>query len=181
MNEIKPDLILLDVTMPEIDGFEVCEILKNDENTKHIPIIFLTAKADMDSIIKGFETGGQDYITKPFNSAELLARVNTHILLREQKKQLKQIVIVLVVCLIPAISPIYPPFRGMHIPCDTVIFFVINNNNIYKLGTPEQFLQIKLFSPSRKWVYLSNNIKSGRKFYDMIPVTHPHCTVFWYT
>lgn len=84
------DLILLDIMMPEMDGYEVCESLKSDKKTSEVPVIFLTAKADMDSIVKGFETGGQDYITKPFNSAELLARVNTHILLREQKKQLKE-------------------------------------------------------------------------------------------
>lgn len=84
------DLILLDIMMPEMDGYEVCEKLKSNKKTAEVPIIFLTAKADMDSIVKGFETGGQDYITKPFNSAELLARVNTHILLKEQKIQLQQ-------------------------------------------------------------------------------------------
>ena len=85
------DLILLDIMMPEMSGYEVCTKFKENKETSEVPIIFLTAKADMDSIIKGFETGGQDYITKPFNSAELMARVNTHILLRDQKKQLKQI------------------------------------------------------------------------------------------
>jgi len=85
------DLILLDIMMPEMDGYEVCKRLKQDEETSEVPIIFLTAKADMESIVKGFKIGGQDYITKPFNSAELLARVNTHILLREQKNQLKQV------------------------------------------------------------------------------------------
>ncbi len=75
--------------MPEMDGYEVCEKLKNNPSTTDIPIIFLTAKADMDSIIKGFEIGGQDYITKPFNAAELLARVNNHLLIKRQKEQLK--------------------------------------------------------------------------------------------
>jgi len=84
------DLVLLDIMMPEMDGYEVCLKLKSDKKTAEVPVIFLTAKADMESIVKGFETGGQDYITKPFNSAELLARVNTHILLREQKSQLKE-------------------------------------------------------------------------------------------
>lgn len=87
----KLDLILLDIMMPYMDGFEVCKILKNQKETAEIPIIFLTAKADMESIVKGFEAGGQDYITKPFNAAELLARVNTHILLHEQKKSLKEL------------------------------------------------------------------------------------------
>ncbi len=85
------DLILLDIMMPGMDGYEVCIKLKKNESTKDIPIIFLTAKADMESIVKGFEIGGQDYITKPFNSAELLSRVRTHILLQKQSKLLKNI------------------------------------------------------------------------------------------
>lgn len=85
------DLILLDIMMPGIDGFEVCRKLKEDPKSHDVPIIFLTAKADLDSIIKGFETGGQDYITKPFNAAELLARVNNHLLIRRQREQLKEI------------------------------------------------------------------------------------------
>jgi len=84
------DLILLDIMMPEMDGYEVCKHLKNSNITASIPIIFLTAKADMESIVKGFETGGQDYITKPFNSAELIARVKTQIQLQDQKLQLKK-------------------------------------------------------------------------------------------
>jgi two-component system sensor histidine kinase/response regulator len=87
----KLDLILLDIMMPSMDGFEVCKVLKSQKETAEIPIIFLTAKADMESIVKGFEMGGQDYITKPFNSAELLARVNTHILIHEQKKKLEEL------------------------------------------------------------------------------------------
>lgn len=81
----KFDLILLDIMMPEMDGFEVCKILKANKKTSDIPIIFLTAKADMNSIVKGFDLGGQDYITKPFNTAELLARTETHIQLHEQR------------------------------------------------------------------------------------------------
>ena len=83
------DLILLDIMMPGMDGYEVCKRLKKDPSTNEIPIIFLTAKADMESIIKGFEMGGQDYITKPFNAAELLARVNNHLLIKRQREQLK--------------------------------------------------------------------------------------------
>lgn len=84
------DLILLDIMMPGLDGYEVCNRLKSNPKTSDIPIIFLTAKADMDSIIKGFETGGQDYITKPFNAAELLARVNNHLLIKRQQGQLRE-------------------------------------------------------------------------------------------
>jgi two-component system sensor histidine kinase/response regulator len=83
-------LILLDIMMPEMNGYEVCEKLKKSPKTADIPVIFLTAKADMDSIIKGFDIGGQDYITKPFNAKELLVRVQTHILLKEQQKALKE-------------------------------------------------------------------------------------------
>ncbi|MFK5855464.1 MAG: hybrid sensor histidine kinase/response regulator [Bacteroidota bacterium] len=82
------DLILLDIMMPGMDGYQVCQQLKEDASTNEIPVIFLTAKADMDSIIKGFEIGGQDYITKPFNAAELLARVNSHLLIKRQKQEL---------------------------------------------------------------------------------------------
>ena len=84
------DLILLDIMMPEMDGYEVCKKLKSDSATSDIPIIFLTAKADMESIIKGFEVGGQDYITKPFNASELLVRVNTHLTIKKQQKLLKE-------------------------------------------------------------------------------------------
>lgn len=85
------DLILLDIMMPEMDGFEVCQKLNSDISTKDIPIVFLTAKTDIDSITKAFEVGGVDYITKPFNKAELLARVKTHLELRQQKKDLKEL------------------------------------------------------------------------------------------
>jgi two-component system, sensor histidine kinase and response regulator len=90
VNENDFDLILLDIMMPEMDGFEVCRQLKADERTKNIPIIFLTAKTEPDSIVKGFELGAVDYVTKPFNSAELLARVKTHIKLRTTEQELRE-------------------------------------------------------------------------------------------
>ena len=77
-----PDLILLDVMMPEMDGFEVCGKLKKNPATENIPVIFLTAKTEMDDIIRGFKLGAADYVTKPFNSFELLARVTTHLNLK---------------------------------------------------------------------------------------------------
>ena len=85
------DLIMLDIMMPEMDGFEVCEKLKEDDKTKDIPVIFLTAKTDIESVTKAFEIGGIDYITKPFNKAELLARVKTHLELQLQKKNLREL------------------------------------------------------------------------------------------
>lgn len=83
------DLILLDIMMPDMDGFEVCDILKTDPSTRHIPIIFLTAKDKSDDIQIGFEKGAVDYITKPFNPNELLSRVDTHLKLRAYEKNLE--------------------------------------------------------------------------------------------
>ncbi|WP_075602334.1 response regulator [Saccharicrinis aurantiacus] len=79
----KPDLILLDVVMPGIDGYEVCRRLKADEETKNIPIIFLSAATDSNSLVKGFSSGGVDFITKPFNFEELRIRVSTQLRLKK--------------------------------------------------------------------------------------------------
>jgi len=86
----KFDLILLDIMMPELSGFDVIEALKNDTDLKDIPVIFLTAKADIDLLAKGFELGGVDYITKPFHPLELLSRVSTHLELYKSRKILQQ-------------------------------------------------------------------------------------------
>jgi len=85
-----PDLILLDIKMPKMDGYEVCRRLKAFEKTKDIPIIFISALGEVSEKIRAFETGGVDYITKPFQSAELLARVKTHLSLSDMKKSLEQ-------------------------------------------------------------------------------------------
>lgn len=90
LNRICPDLILLDVMMPEMDGFETCRRLKADENLSEIPVIFLTAKTETADIVQGFELGAVDYVAKPFNTHELLARVHTHLALLLQKRQLKE-------------------------------------------------------------------------------------------
>lgn len=91
LNEIKPDLILLDIMMPEIDGFQVAERIKSDKSLCEIPIIFLTAKTEVDNIVKAFKRGAADYVVKPFNADELLARVKTHIDLRNSKILLKEL------------------------------------------------------------------------------------------
>ena len=88
LKDTLPDLILLDVMMPELSGFEVCKILKEDDRTKSVPVIFLTAKVETDSIIEGFELGAVDYVTKPFNSSELLSRVKTHVELKRSRDKL---------------------------------------------------------------------------------------------
>ena len=89
LNDNTFDLILLDIMMPGIDGYEVCQTIKKDPLYSDIPIIFLTAKSDSDSMSKGFEVGGLDYIVKPFHANELLARVKTHLDLYRAKKILK--------------------------------------------------------------------------------------------
>ena len=83
------DLILLDIIMPEMNGYEVCKILKNNPLTKNIPVIFITAKTDTESIGKAFDAGGIDYVTKPLNSREICSRISAHLSLYEQKKFLE--------------------------------------------------------------------------------------------
>jgi adenylate cyclase len=85
---VQPDLILLDVMMPEMDGFETCRQLKANEQWRNIPIIFLTAKTETADIVQGFELGAVDYVAKPFNTHELLARVNTHLTMDELRRTL---------------------------------------------------------------------------------------------
>lgn len=83
----KFDLILLDIMMPQMDGFEVCRQIRAKSANREVPIIFLTAKNDADSIVKGFQLGAMDYLVKPFNGTELRARVKTHLELYHSKKE----------------------------------------------------------------------------------------------
>jgi two-component system sensor histidine kinase/response regulator len=85
------DLVLLDIMMPEMDGFETCLRIREDARHKDLPVIFLTAKTEIESITEAFRSGGFDYVTKPFRSAELLARVNTHIELKRLRKRQKEL------------------------------------------------------------------------------------------
>src|SRR4029079_3449438 len=85
-----PDLILLDLMMPEMDGLEVCRRLKADSSTSQVPVVFLTASNEMEHLVKGFEVGAVDYVTKPFNPPELLARVRTHLELKHARQQLRE-------------------------------------------------------------------------------------------
>lgn len=85
-----PDIILLDIIMPIMDGIKICKNLKRNKLTKSIPIIFITAKNDSQDIIDGFEAGGVDYVTKPFNSHELISRIKTHIDLKLSRDELKE-------------------------------------------------------------------------------------------
>lgn len=85
-----PDLILLDLMMPGMDGLEACRRLKADPLTEQIPVIFLTASNEMEHLVKGFEAGAVDYVTKPFNAPELLARVRTHLELKRARERLRE-------------------------------------------------------------------------------------------
>ena len=87
-NRTRFDLILLDIMMPDMDGYEVCRLLKQDPRTTAIPVIFLSVSTDLDSIVRGFEAGAVDYVTKPFKEKELLARVGMHVTLREMQREL---------------------------------------------------------------------------------------------
>ncbi len=85
-----PDLILLDIMMPDMNGFDVCSHLKGNEQTKDIPIIFISAQDDVKNIVKAFYMGGVDYISKPFNTAEILARIEAHITIQHRQISLEK-------------------------------------------------------------------------------------------
>jgi two-component system sensor histidine kinase/response regulator len=87
----RPDLILLDLLMPEVDGFEVCRRIRENSDWAEIPIIFLSSADDKGLIVRALESGGVDYITKPFNHAELVTRVRTHLALKRARDELKQL------------------------------------------------------------------------------------------
>jgi len=87
--KVHPDLILLDVDMPDDSAFEVCRTLKKDSHYADIPVLFVTSRSSQRDIITGFRAGGQDYVTKPYTTAELLARIQTHLALRKAQQKLK--------------------------------------------------------------------------------------------
>lgn len=89
ISRVQPDLCLLDIIMPGMDGFETCRHLKSDETTQDIPVIFMTALTDTLDKVKGFEVGAVDYITKPLQQEEVLARINTHLTLSRLQKELR--------------------------------------------------------------------------------------------
>lgn len=90
LSDTKIDLVLLDISMPEMDGYEVCQRIRHNQSLQDLPVIFLTARSQTDDIIKGFEYGGVDYITKPFNSNELLQRVRTHLKLKRAQEIIRK-------------------------------------------------------------------------------------------
>lgn len=86
----KPDMVLLDIMMPDMDGYEVCQKLRSNPETAEIPVIFITAKTETEDVVKGFKAGGVDYVTKPFHEAELLMRIQTHMELKLSRDLLKE-------------------------------------------------------------------------------------------
>ncbi len=94
----RPELILLDIMMPKMDGYEMCKIIKDDTTFKDIPVIFLTGKTDTDAIVKGFDLGAADYVKKPFEFAELLARIKTHIGFKKAREDVKILSGLLPIC-----------------------------------------------------------------------------------
>ncbi len=89
VDEIHPDTILLDIAMPNMNGYEVCRRLKANEATRRIPVVFISALTETDDIVKGFDVGGADYITKPFKFREVLARVENQITLTRQRVEIE--------------------------------------------------------------------------------------------
>ena len=87
---MRPDLILLDVIMPGMDGYETCRQLKKDKATSDIPVIFITAKDETQSVVEGFHVGGVDYITKPFQTDEVISRLRTHMTIHHLTQELRQ-------------------------------------------------------------------------------------------
>jgi two-component system sensor histidine kinase/response regulator len=89
LENLTPDLILLDIMLPDFDGFEVCKRIKAIDKLKDIPVIFFTSLSNIDDIVKGFEAGGVDYVTKPFNTDELLVRIKNHLDLINSKRKIE--------------------------------------------------------------------------------------------
>lgn len=140
----KPDLILLDIKMPYRDGFEVCRILKADKNLTNIPIIFISALDDIDNKLKAFEEGGVDYITKPFENQEILARVKTQLQLFESQQSIKKLLNNQDLFLKKII-------HDMNTPLSIIFLNIDMLKNI--VGNLEQFSSIKAASKSLSCIY----------------------------
>lgn len=98
LREGRPELILLDIMMPEMDGFAAAKKIRGTQELKGIPIIFLTARNETEDIVRGFEAGAVDYITKPFNPPELLARIRTHIELKRARDEIRTLHGIVPIC-----------------------------------------------------------------------------------
>ncbi len=139
-----PNLILLDIKMPEIDGFETCKLIKKEENLKDIPIIFISALDDIQSKVKAFEEGGVDYITKPFEKEEVLARIKTQLKIFENKKTICQL-------LEQQDFFLKKIIHEMNTPLSIINLNIDNLESL--LGPKEQFETIKASSKSLSSIY----------------------------
>ena len=119
-----PDLILLDITMPEMNGYEVCQRLKAKDRSKDVPVIFLTALTETADKVRAFDAGGVDYVTKPFQFEEVLARVKTHVALRRAQADL---------------ADSYTRLRALEQLRDDLVRMVVHD-----MGSPLQALLINL-------------------------------------
>lgn len=98
LEDHEPELILLDVSMPKMDGFTLCRLLKNNEQWAHVPVIFLTARTEIEDVLEGFDVGAVDYIAKPFHRRELLARVRLHLELKWAREEIQTLRGILPIC-----------------------------------------------------------------------------------
>ncbi|MDH5381576.1 MAG: hybrid sensor histidine kinase/response regulator, partial [Cyclobacteriaceae bacterium] len=140
-----PDLILLDIMMPELSGYDVCKLLKEDEETRHIPIIFLTAKTTEEDITRAYDVGGVDYVTKPFRPKELLARINAQISLKdeiEKNNRLNEQLQKTNDQKDKLLSIISHDLRGTAGQIDSLLTLLIRDYEIG--GTPDEIIQIQL-------------------------------------
>ena len=131
MQKFPPDLILLDIMMPEMNGIEVCNIIQKNEKTKDIPVIFLTAKNQTEDLVEAFKAGGVDYVTKPFNREELLIRVKTHLELAGSRKKIMELVKSRDQLYSIIAHDIRSPFANIRMTIETV------NRGYIKTGTEE--------------------------------------------
>jgi two-component system, sensor histidine kinase and response regulator len=159
-----PDLILLDIMMPDMDGYEVCKKIKSEEKTREIPIIFISALSETVDKVKGFKEGGVDYITKPFQQEEVLARVNAHLTIRNlQKELLKQNM---------ELAESEEKLKEALATKDK-LFSIIAHDLRGPLGTIRSFLQIIVdepdsYSPDDLKEFLSEMKKSSEKTFDLL-------------
>jgi len=177
-----PDLILLDIRMPEMDGFEVCQKLKENPQSKDVPVIFISAMDDVRDKVKAFNVGGIDYVTKPFEPEEVLARINTHISLRSLQTELQSQNILLkelmkkqqeqeqmmieqskMAAMGEMISAIAHQWRQ---PLNILALYVQDVSGAYEMGEIDEDYVNKMVSNSMKQIdFMSSTIDDFRSFF----------------
>lgn len=146
------DLILLDIMMPEVNGFELCSMIKNIPKISGIPVIFLTARSEPESISRGFEVGGVDYVIKPFNSLELLARVRTHINLKRIENELRMVNAIKAKFFAIIAHDLKNPFSSLI----SLSELMLNHYKKYSPEKIEEFIQMLYKSSKRLYALLEN-------------------------